>query len=268
MAKLKWASAGSRFYEAGIDKGVLYVGTAAGVPWDGLIRVSENNSSSTTTPYYMDGVRYYVHQTNGDFSATIEAYMYPPAFEACEGMTFSAQGLSFDNQDRKSFGLAYRTKLGSDTMGLSRGYKIHLIYNALAAPTTRDNASVTNVVDPMNFSWTIETTPVIVPGKQATAHLIIDSTRTKPDTLRAIEEILYGTATTAPRLPSPVEVENIFLSWEAFAIIPEFVGGYSLLDPMGVWNDIAGDMATGKYNLVPGTRLVETPAGSGFYTFG
>jgi hypothetical protein len=211
MTRLAWASVGERRYEAGVDRGVLFV-DSVGIAWSGLTSVKEGHSGAEVKAYYIDGVKYASRLTLEDFEATIEAYTYPDEFGVCDGTKSLSNGLFAKNQRRKSFGFSYRTLIGNDVEGLEHGYKIHIVYNALAEPADVEFNSLGEAVDPMNFSWHITTrAPVLdfVP----TAHFVIDS-RTTPDGLMSyIEDVLYGTKDTAPRLPPAGELAFIFSSY-------------------------------------------------------
>lgn len=210
MTRLTWASTGKRTFETGIDRGVLYVaGSAAGVEWNGLISVSEAPSGGDITGYYMDGVKYLNVAASTEYEATIKAYSSPPEFAACEGVA-SLNGLMFADQPKKSFGLSYRTRLGNDLVGTDYGYKLHIVYNALAETPSRDYSTVSDSPDAVSLSWPVKTKPITIAGRKPTAHLVIDSTTSSPADVSAVEDILYGTAGAAPRLPTSAELITLF----------------------------------------------------------
>jgi hypothetical protein len=206
VSKLSWGTLGERYYEAGIDRGVLYLTGEDGVVWNGLISVDEKPSGGDFTPYYLDGTKAINLASAEDFSATIQAYSSPSKFDACDGIVSLHQGLFATNQPRKSFGFSYRTKIGDDVNGLDKDYKIHLVYNALAAPSDRGNATIAASTDPTKLSWDISTIAPLIDGYKATAHLIIDSTAITSLQLPFIEAILYGSIESPPRLPTPQEL--------------------------------------------------------------
>lgn len=210
--RLKWGAVGERYFEVGVDRGVLYVDTLDGVPWNGLVSVSESPSGGEAEPYYVDGVKFLNYFNSEEFEATVEAYTYPDEFALCDGTASISNGLFATQQKRKPFGLSYRTKIGNDVDGLDHAYKIHLVYNAKVAPSERSNQSVAETVDPDNFSWAITTTPVFFRDHRPTAHFVIDSRDTTNNLLRKIEDILYGNDDQEPRLPGIAELIYIFES--------------------------------------------------------
>lgn len=224
MTRLTWGAVGERFYEAGVDRGVLFVDNAEGVPWNGLVSVSEAPTGGEITPSYIDGIRYLNDVASEEFEATLEAYTYPDEFEQCDGTVPVKNGLFGTQQKRKPFALSYRTKVGNDVDGLKHGYKIHLIYNVTAAPTPRTNTSVGDVVEPDNFSWALSTIPESFKGHRPTAHFMIDSRDTPRDVLIRIEEVLYGSDTEISRIPSVPELVYIFESYNASLFDAGLVG--------------------------------------------
>ena len=201
MSKLKWDETGKRFYETGVDHVTLYPIDAAGayskgVAWNGVTEITESPSGAEANPLYADNIKYLNLIAAEDFGATIGAYTYPDEFEACDGSAEIAPGVTIGQQSRKVFGLAYRTKKGNDVDGQDHGYKLHLIYGALAAPSERGYQTVNDNPEAITFSWTVTTTPVDVPGFKPTASLTIDSTKTDAAKLAALEAILYGTDAT------------------------------------------------------------------------
>lgn len=213
MSKLVWDKTGERKYETGVSKGVLYKqsnGTyPKGVAWNGLTAVNESPSGAEATPLYADNIKYLNLMSAEEFGATIEAYMYPDEFAECNGEKDLVDGVSIGQQKRTPFGLSYQTKIGSDTDN-DLGYKIHLIYGALAAPSEKAYATVNDSPEAITFSWEVSTTPVEVSGAKPTASLTIDSTKVTPEKLAAFEKILYGDADTEARLPLPDEVATLF----------------------------------------------------------
>lgn len=215
MTRLTWNAIGERTFQAGVDRGVLYIKDSDGVPWNGLIAVSEIPSGGEVTPHYVDGVKYHNQVMHEEFAATIEAYTYPEEFAVCDGTQGVSNGLFVTQQPKKTFGLAYRTMLGNDQYGMNYGYLIHLVYNATAAPTERPNNTMTDVIDPFNFSWAIFTKPPLFQGYKPTAHFVIDSRETPYDLLLTIEDILYGSSDGQPRLPSVPELLFLFEEYQA-----------------------------------------------------
>lgn len=210
MPKLTWSSIGERYYELGVDHGVLFVDDNPGVAWSGIISIDENPSGGDAQPYYLDGVKYLNLAAKEEFEATLNAFYSPPEFDACEGVGLVRPGLFASQQRRKPFGLTYRTMIGNDIEGPDYGYKIHIVYNALAAPTQRSYASFSDNVEAPALSWAISTKPVPIPGMQRSAHLTVDTTTAPAYSIELLESILYGDASTPPRLPTPDEVVSMF----------------------------------------------------------
>lgn len=242
MARIAWDAAGTRFFEAGVDRGVLYVGAAAGVPWVGLIAVDENPSGAEPRPYYIDGIKYLNLPTLDEFEATIRAYTYPPEFGQCDGSARIRNGLNFGQQPRKSFGFTYRTMVGNEVQGTQHGYKLHMVYNALAVPSSRTASSISGSAEATEFSWAISTRSRPVAGSAPTAHVTVDSRYTHPVTLQAIEDILYGSESTVARLPTPEELVTIFdvpVEWE---VLDNEDGTFEVSGPDEFVQDIGGQM--------------------------
>ena len=210
MATLTWDVQSERYYETGVSKGVLYPFKegkySKGVAWNGLTAVNENPSGAEPTPLYADNIKYLNLLSNEEFAATVEAYTYPDEFAECDGSAELAVGVSVGQQKRIPFGLSYVTKLGNDTDGQDHGYKIHLIYGALAKPTQKNYATINDSPEAITFSWELSTTPVAVPNMRPTACVTIDSTKIEAGKLKKIEDKLYGTETEEATLPTPAEL--------------------------------------------------------------
>ena len=214
MAKLVWDESGKRLYETGVEKGVLYVQGENGqyqngVAWNGLTAVTESPSGAEPTALYADDIKYLELFSAEEFGATIEAYTYPAEFEACDGSASLGEGVTIGQQDRKAFGLCYRTIVGNDVKGNENGYKLHLIYGAKAKPSEKAYATVNDSPEAVTFSWEVSTTPVNVAGFKPTASVTIDSTKIQPEKLKLIEDKLYGTASEEATLPLPDEIKQI-----------------------------------------------------------
>ena len=221
MAKLVWDKSSERLYETGIKNGVLYVqGTGGtypkGVAWNGLTSVTESPSGAEPTPLYADDIKYLNLLSTEEFGATIEAYTYPDEFAECDGSKSLADGVYIGQQARKAFGMCYKTTLGNDTEGNDHGYKLHIIYGALAAPSEKAYETINDTPEAITFSWEISTTPVNVKGSKPTATIVIDSTKANPEKLAALEVILFGADApngegtgTDPRLPLPDEIATL-----------------------------------------------------------
>ena len=213
MSKLTWDGAGKRLYELGVDRGVLYVqGTAgtypSGVAWNGLVSVTESPSGAESNPQYADNIKYIDLISAEEFGGTIEAFTYPDEFGVCDGTAAPSEGLVLGQQTRKRFGMSYRTKIGNDVDQMDHGYKIHLIYGALAAPSEKAYASINDSPEAITFSWEFSTIPVALTtgSYKPVASLAIDSTKVDPAKLALLEAELYGDATNPANLPLPDEI--------------------------------------------------------------
>lgn len=208
MAPLVWDTTGQRFYETGVDKAVLYIPDSNGnyvngYAWNGLSAVTESPSGAESNPQYADNVKYLNLISAEEFGATLEAFTYPDQFAQCDGTYQPSAGVSIGQQRRKSFGLSYRTRVGNDVSGTDLGYKLHLVYGCLAAPSEKAYATINDSPEAISFSWEITTTPVPVSGQKPTAIITIDSTKVDPTKLATLETTLYGSAGVEPQLPLP-----------------------------------------------------------------
>lgn len=225
MSKLVWDKVEERLYETGTRNGVLYPiqddgKYNKGVAWNGLINVTESPSGAEPTELWADDINYLNLISAEKFNATVEAYTYPDEFAECDGSAEIAPGVYAGQQTRKMFGMCYRTVLGNAVAGEDYGYKLHLVYGAKASPSEKGYSTINDSPDAITFSWELNTTPVeitaTVDGKKLkpTAIITIDSTKTAPEKMKALEEILYGKDETEsgqndgaePRLPMPDEV--------------------------------------------------------------
>lgn len=220
MAKLKWDVSGERLYETGISNGVLYVQDEngkypKGVAWNGLTAVTESPSGAESTALYADNIKYLNLLSTEEFGATIEAYQSPVEFDECDGLKAVAEGVTFGQQDRKQFGLAYKTILGNDIDKNNHGYKLHIVYGALAAPSEKAYNTVNDSPEAITLSWEISTTPVKVEGFEPTATVTIDSTKVDAQKLKKLEDILFGSESgDGPRLPLPDEIVTLMKAAE------------------------------------------------------
>lgn len=214
MARLVWDQTGQKTYETGVKQGVLYPqGEGGAYPkgyaWNGLTGVTESPSGAESNPLYADDIKYLNLISAEEFGATIEAYTYPDEFAECDGSAEIAPGVTIGQQARKTFGMAYKTTFGNDVDGNEHGYKLHLIYGALATPSEKAYATINDSPEAITFSWEVTTTPVAVEGFKPTASLTIDSTKVDKDKLTALEDILYGKDSVEARLPLPNEVAEL-----------------------------------------------------------
>jgi len=208
MTALVWDDAGNRFYETGIEAGVLYPIDGSGdyplgVAWNGLISVTESPSGAEPTALYADNIKYLTLVSAEEFACTIEAYTYPDEFGLCDGSVAPVIGTFLGQQLRTIFGLVFKTKIGNDVAGDALGYKLHLIYGCLASPSEKGFQSVNDSPEAITFSWEIATSP---PGKTTyipTAQIIIDSRTADSTALAALLLVLFGDTGTDPNLPLP-----------------------------------------------------------------
>ena len=211
--KLVWDQIGEKLYETGVDKGVLFPMTGgvygAGEAWNGLMNVDEKPSGAEPTPLYANNRKYLELMSAEEFGMTIGAYTFPAGFKPCLGIKKLASGIEVTQQTRTPFGMSYRTLIGNDTEKNAYGYKIHIVYGATAKPAEKSNKSVNESPEAAEMSWECTTTAVDVPGCDPSAHIVIDSTTVSEQVLKAIEDILYGTETTASRLPMPDELAEL-----------------------------------------------------------
>jgi len=215
MAQLiTWDTAGERFYETGVDHGVLYPRIAdgsypVGTAWNGLVSVTESPEGAESTPLYADNIKYLNLLSAEELKATIEAYTYPDEFGLCDGSVDPVVGVSLHQQARQTFGLTYRTVVGNDVESNELGYKLHLLYGCTASPSEKAYNTINDSPEAITFSWEVSTIAEVVTGYKPTALITIDSRDADATKLAALEAILYGetgTPDTEGRLPLPDEV--------------------------------------------------------------
>jgi hypothetical protein len=275
MTKLAWDKTGERLYETGVDRGVLYIPNALGVyntgyAWNGLTTVTESPSGAESNPQYADNIKYLNLVSAEEFGGTIESFTYPDEFAQCDGTAFAQPGVAVGQQSRKTFGLAYRTRLGNDLTGVDYGYKIHLIYGALAAPSEKAYATINDSPEAITFSWELTTTPVevgVVGGVtyKPTSSLTIDSSQVDASALTNLENLLYGTVGTDPSLPTPAQVLGIFAGTvvEAVPVAPTYNASTDTITiPVvtGVVYMIDGEVVTGSVVITMDTLVTAVPA--------
>lgn len=271
MTALAWDQVGERFYETGVDHGVLYIPDAngnyeEGFAWNGLVSVTESPSGAESTATYADNIKYLNLTSAEEFGATVEAFTYPLEFAQCDGSASPTPGISVGQQVRKSFGLAYRTRLGNDLLESDYGYKLHLIYGAKAAPTEKAYTTINDSPEAITFSWELSTSPVAVPGLKPTAILTIDSTKVDAAKLADLEEVLYGTVGQDPRLPLPAEIIAMFAGTvtEVTPGVPTYNAAtdtVTIPSTAGVIYKIGGEVvAAGPVVITEDTLVVATPA--------
>lgn len=230
MAKVKWDQLGERFYEVGVDHGVLYPNVNGtypkGVAWSGLTNVTENPSGAEDNKQYADNIPYLNLKSAEEYGLTIECFYYPPEWSACNGETELADGVVLGQQRRNTFGFSYRSKLGNDTDGEDHGFKLHLVYGCSSAPSERAHETINDSPNAATFSFEVTTIPINVSGKDSTGKpfksvscITIDSTKCDAAKLAELEKILYGTdgegedaVGTDARLPLPDEIKTLFVT--------------------------------------------------------
>lgn len=219
MSKIVWDKTGERLYETGVKNGVLYPQENGEYPkgyaWNGLTAVTESPSGAEATPLYADDIKYLNLYSAEEFGATIEAYTYPDEFAECDGSKEIAPGVRAGQQARKAFGMSYKTTLGNDVANNAYGYKLHIIYGAMASPSEKGYSTINDSPEAITFSWEVTTTPVSVGDIDPTATITIDSTKTDATKLAALEAILYGSDSEEPRLPLPDEIAELMKDEEA-----------------------------------------------------
>lgn len=231
MTSLVWDQSGSHFYELGVDRGVLYLSDGTGVPWNGLISVSESSSGSEGSPIYFDGVKYADSVYTGDYSASLKAYTYPDEFLEFEGVLEVGNGLFVTNQVQERFSLSYRSKIGNDTDDENYGYKIHILYNLTAVPQQKNYETISGDKSVMEFEWNVTGVPGEVPGFKPTVHLIFDTRRMSPLLVADIEATLYGTPITDPTLPPISTLTSFSDQWVIIRITDNFDGTWTVTAP-------------------------------------
>lgn len=228
MPRLVWSVSGTRFYETGVDRGVLYIRDEPGVAWTGLTSVVENPVGGEAQSFYIDGAKYLVASSTEEFEATINAFTYPDEFAECDGTISIRPGLYYTQQKRTPFGLSYRTKIGNDQTGVEYGYKIHIVYNATAAPSQRTYSSIDDSTEPTDFSWNLVCRP---PNLYEPVHVVIDSRTTDPLILVLLEDVLYGNSTDNPRLPTFEELVELFDEIVRLTVTDHGDGTFTIVAP-------------------------------------
>lgn len=256
MTKLEWDKTGERRYETGVSHGVLFVqsnvGTyPAGVAWNGLTAVTESPSGAESNKQYADNQVYVNLQSAEEWGGTIEAFTAPDAFDQCDGSAEVLPGVKIGQQTRKPFGFCYETLIGTDTEGTDAGKKIHVVWNALAAPSEKAYQTVNESPEAMALSWEVSTTATEVPGYKPSATMTIDSTKISAGKMQRIEDALYGTLALSSHLPLPAEIITILEEdEEVIPTAPTLVGNaVTIPTQIGVVYSIDATPVTGIYTL-------------------
>jgi hypothetical protein len=277
VTALVWDDTGNRKYEAGVDRGVLYPLNPAnslydlGVAWNGLTTVKEKPAGAGANPQFADNIKYLNLLSAETFAGEIDAFTYPDEFGACDGTVATVSGLVVGQQDRQTFGLCYRSKVGSDVSS-DLGFKLHLVYGALASPSEKDYATINASPAAVSFTWAFDCTPVNVSGKNPTCLIVVDSTKVDATALTNLENFLYGTGGTPPSLPSPDDVIALFAgSVTALNLTaPTFDGAHTITIPTqtGVKYYVDGVLhAAGTQLLTAGQKKVVTARAQTGYVF-
>lgn len=263
--RLVWDKIGERRYETGVSHGVLYpqsnLGTyPTGVAWNGLTAVTESPSGAESNKQYADNQVYVNLLSAEEWAGTIEAFTYPDEFEQCDGSAEVVPGVKIGQQARKPFGFSWETLVGTDTLGTDAGKQIHIVWNALAAPSEKSHATVNESPEAMTMSWEISTTPTPVTGYKPTATMVVDSTKVSAGRFKKIEDILYGTDVNPPRLPLPDEIVELLSEDEEITPTAPTQEGNVVTIPAqaGVIYTIAGTPVTGTYTLTKNETVTAT----------
>lgn len=273
MARLEWDKTGQKRFETGVSNGVFYKVSPAGLytdgeAWNGLTAVTESPSGAEANPQYADNIKYLNLISAEEFGCTIEAFTYPDGFAECDGSA-NVDGVVIGQQSRKSFGFSYQTRVGNDIDGTDLGFKVHLVYGALAAPSEKAYATMNESPEAITFSWEVTTTPVSAGSNyKPTASLTIDSTKVSAAKMTELLDILYGTAGTPARMPLPAEVLALFAGTTQVVepVQPTFVaatGVITIPSVVGVVYSVDGEVVTGTYTIATSGAqvvVVATPA--------
>lgn len=277
MSVLTWDDTGKRFYEAGVDHGVLYPlnpATSAydlGIAWNGLTAVNEKPGGAASNPQFADNIKYLNLLSAETFAGTIQAFTYPEEFGACDGTATPTVGVHVGQQGRQTFGLCYRTKIGNDVSG-NLGVKLHLVYGCLASPSEKDYATINDSPAAVGFSWDFDSSPIVVTGMAPTSLLIIDSTKVDPTAFSSLEDLLYGTISVDPQLPPPDTIIALFEATVTSITLtaPTFDGAHTITIPSeaGVTYRVDGVIhAAGAQLLTSGQKKVVTATPNAGYKF-
>lgn len=280
MVALTWDGIGQKIFETGIDHGVLYIPNGSGVyntgyAWNGLTAVTESPSGAEPNKQYADNIIYLTLISAEEFGGTIEAFTYPPQFAACDGSAEIEDGVFLGQQDRRSFGLSYRTKVGNDIDGPNHGYKLHLVYGAYASPSEKNYQTMNDSPEATALSWEFYTNPVpvgVIGGleRKPTATLVIDSTKVDADSLADLEDLLYGTVGTDPSLPMPAAVYALFAGTVTTVVpgVPTYNSTTDLITIPGttgvIYSVLGVDVVAGDYGPITANTVVNARPADGY----
>lgn len=240
MTSLLWDQIETRFYESGVDRGVLYLSDGKGIPWNGLISVIEKPSNGVGIPLYFDGIKYSDILPIPDYTMSLKAYTYPDEFLEFEGVVGGGNGLFVTNQTLKRFSLSYRTMI-KDSESNDLGYKLHILYNLLAIPSEKTYQTMSTDANPIEFEWNITAIPDKISGFTPSSHLILDSRRMSPLLLSDVEATLYGTSANDAQLPDIATLTTFIDSWVIIRIIDNYDGTWTATGPDSLISIIASD---------------------------
>lgn len=275
MSEIVWDQIDERVFETGVDHGVLYLPDnngvyVNGVPWNGLTAVNQSPTGAESNKQYADNMAYLNLVSVEEFAATIECLTVPREFYQFDGLATPTPGLMLGQQNRNAFGFSWRVLKGNPLQGTKLGYKIHLAYGCLAAPSEKSNATISDTPEPVTMSYALTTSPVPVPNYDPTALVIIDSTEVGEDELAAVELILYGTSGVDPRLPLPEELITIF-STGITSVVPSepaFNSGTNTITiptVVGVVYKIGGEIVPAGAVVITEDTLVRAEPVVGYY---
>ena len=258
MTRIQWNAPGERIFFTGLDRGVLFVEDRPGVPWNGLVAVSEQPSEGTITSRYIDGRKYLNTASIEEYGANIQAYTFPDEFEECDGVFFDEYGVGYGQQERKSFSIAYRTLVGNDLQSIDHAYRLHVVFDLTAEPSSVENGTLSDTINPNIFSWRVTSLPAepLYPGLEPVSHIIFDSRRVSREIMEKLEEWLYGTVGSDPRLPRFEDFKELFIAY-GLRITPNEISGIANLVSSDI-PDLAGSTSNGIYTRYPSSRLDET----------
>lgn len=230
MVALTWDVIGERRYETGLDRGVLYLSDRSGIAWNGLTSIEENATDHVSFPVYIDGLKVAEINSAPEFKATLKAFTYPDEFLEFEGSEQVGHGLYASEQPHKPFHLSFRTGVGTD-LDPDQGYQIHILYNLIALPNDTSNETISDQLIPVEFGWKLSAVPEQIPWFRPTAHVILDTTLLGSYLTAHLENLLYGTETTAAYLPSLVELAENVLEWALWTIVDNGDGTWTASGP-------------------------------------
>lgn len=246
MTRLLWDQTTEHRYEAGLDRGVLYLADRSGVAWNGLTSIAESVGDRILTPVYHNGVKYADTQVVGQYAGSMTAFTFPDEFMEYDGSVEFMDGVTFKNQLLRRFHLSYRTLLGNDVVGTEAGYRIHILFNLMAVPSDVTMTTLNDAPEPTEFSWDLTSVPESIPGYLPVSHIVIDSRHMAEDLIRDLEDKLYGDAFTAPQLPTVADLADYLATWAGLIITDNGDGTWTATGAGSYFASVAG----GEFELV------------------